>query len=133
MVLTTSYLLVCKWDLTMRCFPVHQNSLTPTDCVGHFIVPEESGEVSMDEGNEGLSPSAEHTAVRNLSLPASLCDSGSYTNQCNSCSNKISCVLCRKTLKVELNRTNSGILAAAGEPGKRQEVTSISWRHHGSF
>lgn len=91
---TTSYLLVCKWDLPMRCFPVQQNLLTTTDCVGHFTVPEEPKEVSTGNGwrqCERWSPSAEHTAVRALSLPASLSLSASYINECNSCSNNISC------------------------------------------
>lgn len=123
MVLTTSYLLVCKWDLTMRCFPVQQSSLTTTDCVGYFTVPEESGEVSTGNGwrqCERLSPSAEHTAVRALSLPASLSVSGPYINYSNSCSNKISCASLQEgcgsgaeqpSPENCAGRTSSGILA----------------------
>lgn len=73
---------------------MQQNLLTTTDCVGHFTVPGESKEVSTGNGwrqCERLSPSAEHTAVRALPLPAYLSVSASYINQCNSCSNKISC------------------------------------------
>lgn len=94
MVPTDLYLLVCKWDLTVRCFPVQQNSLTITDCVGHFSGFLWNSEVSTGNGwrqCERLSPSAEHTAVRALSLPESLSVSGSYINQCSSCNSKISC------------------------------------------
>lgn len=98
MVPTGVYLLVCKWDLTMRCFPMQENSLTTdhslTDSVGHLSGFLWNSEVSTGNGwrrCERLSPSAEHTAVRALSLPASLSVSGSYINQCSSCNSKISC------------------------------------------
>lgn len=81
MVLTASYLLFCKWDFTtLSCFPVQEISLTT---VGHFTIPEKTGEVSNGSGRrqwERPCPMAEHTAVRALSLPPFFSTYGLYVN-----------------------------------------------------